>query len=257
MNPVSPASTLSHELGHFFGLLHSHTDSHTNTSAESPSFNCSSCEPPSIDTSDYWKDFCADTPVSPITRQLQGWDPRSCSEGPSPGSNCSSSYCADRIEYAVHCSGTTYPTPPPEETYLNLMSYSHCRYRFTPNQKGRMRCYIYNELATALFEEEQSCILSGQCSEDQSCISGICRPCKESIKMYHFYSIWQLQDTLEAAQLEDSPQDYGLYDCNEEFPLLHPGSAFGLMGSGGRWHFNFCHQSNEFAAPVSAGQTSV
>jgi hypothetical protein len=103
-------TTLPHEIGHAFGLLHSFTGI-----SEHP--YCDACRENagSEDTGD----FCADTP--PIIRN---WD-------------CTSPLAATGVNYdsCIPTRKTWDPNP-----FQNLMSYGSCRNQFSECQKRRVRC---------------------------------------------------------------------------------------------------------------------
>lgn len=108
-------TTLSHELGHGFGLPHTFAGISEVTA-------CSACYESTA--SDLVGDFCADTP--PV---IKNWD--CISPLPATGSNVDT--CGSRTSWN--------PNP-----YTNIMSYGTCRTSFTTCQQRRARCYLANEL---------------------------------------------------------------------------------------------------------------
>jgi hypothetical protein len=108
--------TLPHEMGHNLGLWHTHH-------GVSEVTQCSDCwESPNGTNRDYNGDFCSDTDPTPVNYQCEppgGTDP---------------------------CSGLSWgPTDP-----QNYMSYapSYCYEEFSPQQSGRLRCWLHNSLVT-------------------------------------------------------------------------------------------------------------
>jgi hypothetical protein len=106
---ASGFTTLSHELGHAFGLQHTFVGvSETNAA-------CSCAE---ATASDITGDFCSDTP--PIAKNWECTSPISTTTFPDK--------CTAR--------GAQWVNP-----YTNLMSYGTCRTLFTAQQTRRIRCY--------------------------------------------------------------------------------------------------------------------
>jgi PKD repeat protein len=113
--PYEPA-TLTHELGHCIGLWHTFR-------GVSETTTCGSCyESVGAADADYRGDLCSDTPPTPLNY------------------NCSPPGGTDP------CSSLPWGSTAPQ----NYMSYapSGCQTEFTPQQAGRMRCWILNELSS-------------------------------------------------------------------------------------------------------------
>jgi len=108
-------TTLSHELGHAFGLSHTFAGVTETTS----------CQCAESTASDLTGDYCSDTP--PIARNWECSSPISTSAFPDP--------CTSR--------GAQWNPNP----YTNLMSYGTCRTSFTTQQIRRVRCYRARNLA--------------------------------------------------------------------------------------------------------------
>ncbi len=108
--------TLTHEIGHNLGLWHTFH-------GVSEVTECGSCfEPPNHPENDLRGDFCADTEPAP-----RNW---SC--GPVGGND--------------PCQDTPWGT----NEWHNHMSYSSCRYEFSPQQWGRMHCWTNDKLSSWL-----------------------------------------------------------------------------------------------------------
>ena len=106
--------TLTHELGHVLGLWHTHHGSETE-------LNCPPCwERADGFMADVTGDRCSDTPPTPLNE------------------NCDPTSVTDR------CSQVTWPL-----TGLNnyMSAAPWCNGRFTPQQAGRMHCWITNVLS--------------------------------------------------------------------------------------------------------------
>ncbi|GAB4315638.1 MAG: hypothetical protein Kow0074_03330 [Candidatus Zixiibacteriota bacterium] len=107
-------STLTHELGHNFGLWHTHHGVDEVTA-------CGQCyEIPDGSNGDVAGDFCSDTKPTPTNNTCSG------PQGNDP------------------CSGLPWVDPPTD----NFMDYSgdFCWTQFTTNQWGRMYCWVAQEL---------------------------------------------------------------------------------------------------------------
>ena len=114
------SATLTHELGHCFGLWHTFRGvSETST--------CGSCyESVGVADPDYRGDLCSDTPPTPLSYTCSypgGTDP---------------------------CSGLPWGATAP----YNYMSYapSSCQTEFTAQQAGRLHCWIKNELPSWIID---------------------------------------------------------------------------------------------------------
>ena len=107
-----PSTTLAHELGHVFGLLHTHQG----WTSSQPYCPCAEHAGIGDEARNHISDFCADTPPQPQARS------NSCSVPEDRGV-----FCGEKFE---------------QQNLTNIMSYSSCRSLLTPNQVGRMKCFI-------------------------------------------------------------------------------------------------------------------
>ncbi|RKX26520.1 MAG: hypothetical protein DRP45_03355 [Candidatus Zixiibacteriota bacterium] len=113
------SSTFPHEVGHCFGLWHPF---HGVTEVGSQGGPCGTCgEYPGCPNPDMRGDLCEDTPPTPLVE----W----CGDA---GGN---STCGDQLPY-----GYTMP-----ENYMGYTP-NECRTMFTPQQGGRMRCWLDDAL---------------------------------------------------------------------------------------------------------------
>lgn len=118
-------SALAHEIGHCFGLMHSFYG----VSEVAP---CGPCyESMTAPDRDLLGDHCSDTPPAPVLYDC----------GDAAGTDS--------------CSGVPWGSSQPE----NIMSYSpiDCRTLFTPQQQGRMRCWLNDVMSGWIVGQEPCC----------------------------------------------------------------------------------------------------
>ena len=111
-----PSSTLPHEMGHTLGLFHTHAG-HTEVYTADEKLKCDCGEHPGTRKNilNYVGDNCADTPANPR----------------GSGRDCYADF--------DHCGHKA------KNVKLdNLMAYSSCRHKFTLQQIGRMKCFLFN-----------------------------------------------------------------------------------------------------------------
>lgn len=120
VNGGASSAVVAHELGHFFGLAHTHTCRF----GRETQANC-----------DRAGDFLCDTPPDRGPRGFYGLD--RCDDGTVLNGSCSS--------MAMACSAVCDDGSRPDAA--NLMSYYHCGQRLSPQQADFVRCTLSNELA--------------------------------------------------------------------------------------------------------------
>ncbi len=191
----STNEVLTHEVGHCLGLFHTHT-------GVSEVGTCSACyeSPPG---SNVTGDYCADTPPTPT--EVLG--------------NCNGPSSNDP------CTGLPWDAQPE-----NFMGYAGpgCWSAFTPQQAGRMHCWITARLQGWLVEPLVPCPAAGSCYEphgNPGCSDAMCCQAVCAVDAFCCDVQWDQQCTIEATDYctgcggvsaGSCAQAHGTPHCNDQ-----------------------------------------